>query len=228
MNPGEIIVNSAQPSNGSSNTADGLHPAKSQQPGATRSDFAGTWEAGSDQLQGIGPLYGRRFGPTSGPGGSSMELRGAARLPFHGHQPGQLGRMETASDRSAGHPQSLGNRVQAPTVRRSEPTTEKPRGHRNRPGPRRRERTSEGTEGTTGATDTHLPRSLLRSGLEYSASPSGEMPIVSVTRLYELVRLKRVIVVDIICLAGHCWQCDTGRIVLSAFRLQSNGGVVTT
>jgi hypothetical protein len=98
MNPGEIIVNSAQPSNGSSNTADGLHPAKSQQPGATRSDFFGTWEAGSAQLQGIGPLYGRRFGPTSGPGGSSMELRGAARLPFHGHQPGQLGRMETASE----------------------------------------------------------------------------------------------------------------------------------
>jgi hypothetical protein len=227
MNPGEIIVNSAQPSNASSKSADRFQLAKSQQTDATWSDFPGSRVARSRQLQGIGPYNGRRFGPTSGPGGSSMELRGAARLPFHGHQPGQLGRMETASDRSARDPQSLGNRVQAPTVRRSEPKTEKPRGHRNRLGPRQRERTSERTEGTTGATDTHLPRSLLRYELEYSASPSGELPIVSVSRLYELVRLRRAIV-EIIWLAGHCWQCDTGRIVLSAFRLQSNRGVVTT
>jgi hypothetical protein len=56
----------------------------------------------------------------------------ATRLPFHGQQPGQLGRMEAASGRPACDPQSVGDRVQAPTVTPSESTTEKPIGHCDR------------------------------------------------------------------------------------------------
>jgi hypothetical protein len=60
--------NSAQSSNASSKSADRLHPAKSQQTEATWTALPGSREAGSHQLQGIGPYNGRRFGPASGSG----------------------------------------------------------------------------------------------------------------------------------------------------------------
>jgi hypothetical protein len=65
--------NSAQPSSASSNSADRHQPAKSQQTAPTWREFPGSREAGSHQLQGIGPYNGRRFGPASGTGRSKIE-----------------------------------------------------------------------------------------------------------------------------------------------------------
>ena len=65
--------NSAQSSNASSNSADQFQPAKSQQTAPTWRDFPGSREAGSHQLQGIGPYNGRRFGPAFASGRSKTE-----------------------------------------------------------------------------------------------------------------------------------------------------------
>jgi hypothetical protein len=64
---------SAQSSNASWNSADWSQPAKSQQTDPTWRVLPGSREAGSHQLQGIGPYNGRRFGPASGCGRSKTE-----------------------------------------------------------------------------------------------------------------------------------------------------------
>ncbi len=58
--------NSARSCNASSNSADRFQPAKSQQTAPTWRIFPGSREAGSHQLQEIGPYNGRRFGPATG------------------------------------------------------------------------------------------------------------------------------------------------------------------
>ena len=59
---------SGQPSNTSSNSADCLQPAKSQQTDATSSDFPGSRQAGTQQFQEIRPYNGRQFDPVTGTG----------------------------------------------------------------------------------------------------------------------------------------------------------------
>ena len=65
--------NSAQSSSASSNSADRIQPAKSQQTAPTWRDRRGSREAGSHQLQGFGPYNGRLFGPVSGSGRAKTE-----------------------------------------------------------------------------------------------------------------------------------------------------------
>ena len=79
--------NSAQPSNASSNSADRLQPANSQQTYATWRDLPGSRQAGSHQLQRIAPYNGRRADPASGSGRSKTETASS-----------QLGSRSTASN----------------------------------------------------------------------------------------------------------------------------------
>ena len=123
---------STQPSNASSNPADRSQPASNQQTAPTWRDFPGSREAGSHQLHGIGPYKGRRPGlglrPREIQNGNGQL---ATRHPFHGQQPGQLGRVKAPSGRLFGDPQTFGDGVQAPTIWPPVSTAEEPTGRRN-------------------------------------------------------------------------------------------------